>query len=139
MRSDPATNVDLPMREVRRRLSWVEFLSPLSEEEMTALLREARFVRLEEGKEMVVSPEEHAEWMLLVVAGQLQVLERSLASGRELTLWVSGGGEAVGVKLRRELMGTGGEGAFPMRAGTLPGVVASAGIAGVHMRRGYRA
>jgi CRP-like cAMP-binding protein len=86
---------DLPMREIRRRLSWVEFLSPLSEAEMTALLREARFVRLEEGKEMVVSPEEHAEWMLLMVAGQLQVFEASLSSGRELTLWVSGDGEAV--------------------------------------------
>jgi CRP-like cAMP-binding protein len=86
---------DLPMREIRRRLSWVEFLSPLSEAEMTALLREARFVRLEEGKEMVVSPEEHAEWMLLTVAGQLQVFEASLSSGRELTLWVSGDGEAV--------------------------------------------
>src|SRR5919112_6460109 len=33
--------------------------------------------------------------MLLVVAGQLQVYELSLGSGRELTLWVSGDGEAV--------------------------------------------
>src|SRR5919112_511528 len=33
--------------------------------------------------------------MLLVVAGQLQVYESSLRSGRELTLWVSGDGEAV--------------------------------------------
>ena len=46
---------------------------------------------------LAVGPEEHAEWMLWVVAGQLQVFERSLASGRELTLWVSGDGEAVGV------------------------------------------
>jgi hypothetical protein len=130
---------DLPMREIRRRPFWVEFLSPLSEKEMGALLRDASFVSLEEGTVLTVGPEEHAEWMLLMVAGQLQVLERSLASGRELTLWVSGGGEAVGVKFRRELMGTGGEGAFPMRAGALPGVVASAGSVGVHMRRGYRA
>jgi CRP-like cAMP-binding protein len=83
------------MREIRRRLSWVEFLAPLSEEEMVALLRDARFVRLEEGEEMVVDPEEHADWMLVVVAGQLQVYERSLRSGRELTLWVSADGEAV--------------------------------------------
>jgi CRP/FNR family transcriptional regulator len=88
-------NTDLPMREIRRRLSWVEFLSPLSEGEMVALLGDARFLRLEEGKELVVGPEEHAEWMLVVVAGQLQVFERSLRSGRELTLWVSGDGEAV--------------------------------------------
>ncbi len=53
---------------------------------------------------LAVGPEEHTEWMLLVVAGQLQVFERSLAPGRELTLWVSGDGEAVGVKPRRELM-----------------------------------
>src|SRR5215213_1341923 len=90
-------NTDLPMREIRRRLSWVEFLSPLSEAEMVALLRNASFLRLEEGKELVVAPEEHAEWLLVVVAGQLQVYERSLRSGRELTLWVSGDGETVGV------------------------------------------
>ena len=86
---------DLPMREIRRRLSWVEFLSPLSEAEMVALLGNARFEHLEEGKVLVVGPEEHAEWMLVVVAGQVQVYERSLRSGRELTLWVSGDGEAV--------------------------------------------
>jgi CRP/FNR family cyclic AMP-dependent transcriptional regulator len=88
-------NTDLPMREIRRRLSWVEFLEPLSEGEMVALLRDARFVSLEEGKELVVGPQEHAEWMVVVVAGQLQVYERSLRSGREMTLWVSGDGEAV--------------------------------------------
>jgi CRP/FNR family transcriptional regulator len=86
---------DLPMREIRRRLSWVEFLSPLSDGEMVALLRDASFLRLEEGKVLVVGPEEHAEWMPLVVAGRLQVYQRSLRSGRELTLWVSGDGEAV--------------------------------------------
>jgi CRP/FNR family cyclic AMP-dependent transcriptional regulator len=83
------------MREIRRRLSWVGFLSPLSDGEMVALLGDAHFLQLEEGKELVVGPEEHAEWMLLVVAGQLQVYELSLRSGRELTLWVSGDGEAV--------------------------------------------
>jgi CRP/FNR family cyclic AMP-dependent transcriptional regulator len=86
---------DLPMREIKRRLSWVEFLSPLSEGEMEALLRDASFVSLEEGREMVVGPEEHAERMLVVVAGQVQVYETSLRSGRELTLWVSGDGETV--------------------------------------------
>ena len=88
-------NTDLPMREIRRRLSWVEFLAPLSKGEMVSLLEEARFERLEEGKVLVVGPEEHAEWMLVVVAGQLQGYERSLRSERELTLWVSGDGEAV--------------------------------------------
>jgi CRP/FNR family transcriptional regulator, cyclic AMP receptor protein len=88
-------NTELPIREIRRRLSWVEFIFPLSEGEMAALLRNASFVRLEEGNELVVGPEEHAERMLVVVAGQLQVFERSRGSGRELTLWVSGDGEAV--------------------------------------------
>jgi CRP/FNR family cyclic AMP-dependent transcriptional regulator len=87
---------DLPMMEIRRRLSWVEFLSPLSEEELVALLRGASFVRLEEGQEMVVGAEEHAERMLVLVAGQLQVYEVSLSSGHELTLSVVGDGTAVG-------------------------------------------
>jgi CRP/FNR family transcriptional regulator len=63
---------------------------------MATLLRGARFVSLEDGDEMVLSPEEHAERMLLVVAGQLQVFEVSLSTERELTLWVAGDGTAVG-------------------------------------------
>jgi CRP-like cAMP-binding protein len=84
------------MREIMRRLSWVEFLAPLSEGEMVTLLRGASFVRLEGGEEMVVGPREHAERMLLVVAGQLQVFEVSLSSEREFTLSVVGDGVAVG-------------------------------------------
>ena len=76
------------MREIRRRLSWVVFLAPLSEAEMVALLRDASFVRLEDDQEMVVGPQKHAEWMLLVVAGQLQAFEVSLSSEREFTLSV---------------------------------------------------
>jgi hypothetical protein len=87
---------ELPMREVRRRLSWVEFLAPLSEAELMDLLRGASFVQLESDEEMVVGPQEHAERMLLVVAGQLQVFEVALSSKRELTLSVLGDGAAVG-------------------------------------------
>ncbi|MDQ3863453.1 MAG: Crp/Fnr family transcriptional regulator [Actinomycetota bacterium] len=89
-------NTDLPMHEIRRRLSWVGFLSPLSEAQMLTLLRGATFLRLEDGQQMVLSPEEHAERMLLVVAGQLQIFELSLSSERELTLWVAGECTAVG-------------------------------------------
>jgi CRP/FNR family transcriptional regulator, cyclic AMP receptor protein len=89
-------NTDLPMREIRRRLSWVGFLASLSEAEMVTLLRGADFVRLEDGEEMVVGPREHAERMLLVVAGQLQVFEVSLSSEREFTLSVVGDGATVG-------------------------------------------
>src|SRR5919202_1171504 len=96
MRNGRAKNGELPMREIRRRLSWVEFLAPLSEEELDDLLRRASFARLEDGEETVVGPEEHAERMLLLVAGQLQVYEVSLSSGYELTLTVVGDGTAVG-------------------------------------------
>jgi CRP/FNR family transcriptional regulator, cyclic AMP receptor protein len=89
-------SIELPMREIRRCFSWVEFLAPLSEAEMVALMRDASFVRLEDGQEMVVGPQKHAERMLLVVAGQLQVFEVSLSSEREFTLSVVGAGTAVG-------------------------------------------
>ncbi len=88
-------SADLPMIEIRRRLSWVEFLEPLSEEELDDLVGRAGFVRLEKGEELVVGPEEQAERMLVTVAGQLQVYEVALSSGRELTLWVLGSGRAV--------------------------------------------
>ena len=96
MRTRRTTNAEVPMREVRRRLSWVEFLAPLSEGELVVLLRDASFVRLDEGEVMIVGPREHAERMLLVVAGQLQVFEVSLSSEREFTLSVVGDGAAVG-------------------------------------------
>ena len=83
------------MREIKRRLSWVDFLSPLSDEELDALVRRATFVRLQKGEVMVVGAEEHGEWMLIVVAGHLQVFETSLRSERELTLAVLGSGSTV--------------------------------------------
>jgi CRP/FNR family transcriptional regulator, cyclic AMP receptor protein len=83
------------MREIRRRLSWVGFLEPLSEEELDALVRSASYVRLEEGEVLVVGPEEQAERMLLPVAGQLQVYEVALGSWHEHTLSVLTSGSAV--------------------------------------------
>jgi CRP/FNR family transcriptional regulator len=73
----------------------VEFLAPLPEEELDDLLRRTSFVPLEEGQELVVGSKEQAERMLLVVAGQLQVYEIALASGRELTLWVLADGSPL--------------------------------------------
>jgi CRP/FNR family cyclic AMP-dependent transcriptional regulator len=84
------------MVEIKRRLSWVDFLAPLSDDELDDLVGGATFVRLEEKEVLAVGPEEHAERMLLVVAGQLQVYEVALSSGRELTLWVLASGSAVG-------------------------------------------
>jgi CRP/FNR family cyclic AMP-dependent transcriptional regulator len=85
----------LPTEEIRRRLSWVDCLAPLSEEELDALVRRADFVRLEAGSVLVVGPEEHGERMLLLVEGQLQVYEVSLSSGREHTLSVLASGSPV--------------------------------------------
>ena len=85
----------LPLVEIRRRLSWVEFLAPLSEEELDALVQRADFLRLEAGEVLVLAPEEHAKRMLLPVAGQLQVYELSLSSGREHTLSVLASGAAL--------------------------------------------
>lgn len=89
-------DVDLSMNEIRRRLSWVEFLAPLSEDELDKLVKRASFVRLKEGEVLVVGPQEHAERMLLAVEGQMQVYEIALSSGRELTLWVLASGSPVG-------------------------------------------
>jgi CRP/FNR family transcriptional regulator, cyclic AMP receptor protein len=86
---------DLPMVEIKRRLSWVDFLTPLSEAQLDdLLLRRADFLRLRGGEELVLGPEEQAERMVLLVAGQLQVYVMS-PSERELTLSVLSGGSAV--------------------------------------------
>ena len=85
-----------PIEEIKRCLSWVEFLEPLSEQELDDLVGHAGFERLEAGEVLVVGPEEHAQRMLVVVAGQLQVYEVALNSGREHTLWVLGSAQAVG-------------------------------------------
>jgi CRP/FNR family transcriptional regulator, cyclic AMP receptor protein len=95
VRTYHAMSRDLPMREIKRRPSWVDFLSPLSDEELDALQGRATFVRLQKGEVMVVGAKEHGEWMLIVVAGQLQVFETSLRSERELTLAVLGSGSKV--------------------------------------------
>src|SRR3712207_942676 len=86
---------DLPTREIRRCLSWVGFLEPLSEEGLDDLLRSASFVRLAMGEVLLLGTEEQAERMLLLVAGQLQVYEVALGSGRELTLSVLASGAPV--------------------------------------------
>ena len=89
-------NANLPMGEIKRRLSWVDFLAPLSEGELNDLVAGASLVRLEAGEELVVGHEEQAERMLIAAEGQLQVYEVALSSGRELTLWVLASGSPVG-------------------------------------------
>src|SRR5688500_15303260 len=89
-------SADLPMREIRRLLSLVDSLAPLPDVELDDLVRRASLVRLEEGDVLPVGPEEQAERMLLMVAGQLQVYEIALSSGRGLTLYVLASGSPVG-------------------------------------------
>ncbi len=88
-------NADLPIQEITRRLSWVDFLTPLSEDKLDDLVQGASFVRLEEKEVLVVGPEEHAERMVLLLRGQLQVYETD-PSEREMTLAVLEGGTSVG-------------------------------------------
>ncbi len=93
--------------ELVRLLSWVPFLEVLSEDEKEWLVRRLSFMDLEAGETFAVSPEEHAERMLLVLSGQLQVYE-SDPSERELTLAVLEGGTSIGatglvVRASREL------------------------------------
>ncbi len=83
------------MKEIKRRLSWVDFLAPLSEEELDDLLRRADFLWLEEGEERTIGAQEQAERMLLLVEGQLQVYVTT-PSEHELTLSVLASGSAVG-------------------------------------------
>lgn len=90
-----AISRDLPRAEIRRRLSWVGFLSPLPDEELDALLTRAKFVRLGRGQVMVVGAEEHGDWMHVVLEGHIQVYETSKRSERELTISVLGGGSTV--------------------------------------------
>jgi CRP/FNR family transcriptional regulator, cyclic AMP receptor protein len=81
--------------ELAQLLSWVEFLEPLSEEEQGWLARRLCCSNLEAGETFLVGPEEHAQRMVLVLRGQLQVYE-SDPSGRELTLAVLEGGASLG-------------------------------------------
>ena len=82
-------------KELQRFLSWVPFLEPLSEDERAWLALRLTFTTLEAGETFVVAPEEHAQRMVLLLRGQLQVYEMD-PSGRELTLAVLEGGQSVG-------------------------------------------
>ena len=81
--------------ELERLLAWVPFLEALSEGERSWLAARLALATLEEGDTFLVGSEEHAERMVLVLDGQLQVYEED-PSGREWTLAVLEGGASVG-------------------------------------------
>ncbi len=98
---------DLHAEDLQRLLTWVPFLEPLSEEELGRLATRLSCTDLEAGEALALGPEEHAERMVLLLRGQLQVYETD-PSGRELTLAVLEGGSSVGAtglvgRDRREL------------------------------------
>ena len=58
------------MEELKRLLSFVDVLEPLSEEELGALAARCTAVRLD-GNELLVGPEEHADHVLLLLRGRV--------------------------------------------------------------------
>ena len=95
MRASRPVEADLTIGEARRLLSRVGFLETLPAGELEDLARRSAFSRLPAGGTFVVGPEEHAERMLLVLAGQVQVYDAD-PTDRELTLSVLEGGSFVG-------------------------------------------
>jgi len=89
-------NLENPsIEEIKRFLSLVGFLEPLSEHDLGEIARGAEYVRLDEDEALVVGAEEHGERMLLLLDGQAQIYETD-PSGRELTLAVLEYGVPVG-------------------------------------------
>ena len=86
---------NLSDEELRRLLSLVGFLEPLSEGALRGLARSARCTGLDTNEDFAVDPEEHGEQMLLLLSGKVQVYETD-PSGRELTLAVSEYGVPIG-------------------------------------------
>ena len=86
---------DLPVGKLKRLLSWVGFLEPLSEGQLGELARRITCGRIEAGEVLAVEPEEHGQRMLLLLVGQAQVYETN-PSGREFTFVVLEGGTFVG-------------------------------------------
>lgn len=82
-------------QELERLLAWVPFLEPLSEDERGRLALRLTFATHDAGETFIVGPEEHAQRMVVLLRGQLQVYETD-PSGRELTLAALEGGQSVG-------------------------------------------
>jgi CRP/FNR family cyclic AMP-dependent transcriptional regulator len=83
-------------RERERLLARVDILQPVSQEEVRALARCSDFTRLDaRDAPILVTAEEHAERLLLLLEGRVRVYEEGF-SGRQLTVSVVEGGTLVG-------------------------------------------
>ena len=81
--------------ERKRLLAMVDILEGVPPEDVRALTRRSAFASLEVRDAILVSPEEHAERLLLLLEGRVQVYEDS-DCGQELTVSVVEDGTLVG-------------------------------------------
>ena len=79
-----------------RLLAMVDILDTVSPEDVRVLARRSTFARLEARDAVLISPEEHAERLLLLLEGRAQVYEESDHPGQELTISVVESGTLVG-------------------------------------------
>jgi CRP/FNR family cyclic AMP-dependent transcriptional regulator len=85
----------LPGRR-ERLLAMVDILEAVPAEDVRALARRSTFARLEARDAVLISPDEHAERLLLLLEGRAQVYEESDHPGQELTISVVESGTLVG-------------------------------------------
>ena len=79
-----------------RLLAMVDILESVSPEDVRVLTRRSTFARLEARDAVLISPEEHAEKLLLLLEGRTQVYEESDHPGQEFTISVVESGTLVG-------------------------------------------
>jgi CRP/FNR family transcriptional regulator, cyclic AMP receptor protein len=85
----------LPGRR-ERLLAMVDILEAVPPEDVRALARRSTFARLEARDAVLISPDGHAERLLLLLEGRAQVYEESDHPGQELTISVVESGTLVG-------------------------------------------
>jgi CRP/FNR family cyclic AMP-dependent transcriptional regulator len=79
-----------------RLLAMVDILEAVPPEDVRALAWRSTFARLDARDDVLISPDEHAERLLLLLEGRAQVYEESNHPGQELTISVVESGTLVG-------------------------------------------
>jgi CRP/FNR family cyclic AMP-dependent transcriptional regulator len=79
-----------------RLLAMVDILEAVPPEDVRALARRSTFARLDAREDVLISPDEHEERLLLLLEGRAQVYEESCHPGQELTISVVESGTLVG-------------------------------------------
>ena len=86
----------MPLEELERLFTLVDVFEPLPPRELRALASGASLERLAAGETMLVGPREHAQRMIVLLAGRAQVYEPG-PRDRRLTVSVAEAGTVVGV------------------------------------------